>query len=159
MITVFVLVFAVALIGIGLLLWISISTKEQEMGILLKGKIIYLDSAKRPGETLYAKSLPLLGKPDFVVEVNGQKIPIEKKTSRTPKIPYENHVLQLISYCFLVEENYGRPIGGVIKYPEKEFSIAYTDAQKARLVSVVNEILQAKHDNTEFMCTHKDHNF
>lgn len=132
--------------------------QQKKFGILNNQKI-YSDTDKSPGEILYAKSLALSGKPDYLVKENNMVFPVEVKTGRTPHEPYENHIMQLMAYCLLVEENYGtRPIGGYLKYPEKEFKIAYTDEARDSLKDLVGEMLLLKHSGKELHCSHPEHN-
>jgi CRISPR/Cas system-associated exonuclease Cas4 (RecB family) len=58
--------------------------------------------------------------------------------------------MQLAAYCHLIEMNYKiRPTHGVIKYPEKEFTIAYTDTIEQSLTQVVRDILMVKQSQYE----------
>jgi CRISPR-associated exonuclease Cas4 len=84
--------------------------------------------------------------------------PVEVKTSKTPQNPYLSHTTQLMAYCLLVEENYGvRPTGGILKYPEREFKIAYTDEAKQSLIDLVGEMILLKHSGKELHFNHPQH--
>lgn len=108
---------------------------------------------------LYANSLNLYGKPDYILKEGATFIPIEVKTGRTPDSPYLNHTMQLMAYCLLVEENYNvRVPGGILRYPEKEFKLEYTDAAKNSLRKLVFEMTDAKIANIEPKCVHPEHN-
>lgn len=93
------------------------------------GRVIYSDTrtwqeCPRP---LYARSVNLVGKPDYLVKKWNYVIPIEVKTCHTPSQPYPSHVLQLAAYCLLVQETYSRrPPYGLIHYPDHTFSIPFT---------------------------------
>ena len=92
---------------------------------LVEGEIKSSDSGKAP--LLVARHVPLQGRPDYVVERDGAHIPVEVKSGKTPRRPYDSHVMQLAAYCFLVQERYGtRPPFGVLAYPEQQFEIRYT---------------------------------
>jgi CRISPR-associated exonuclease Cas4 len=131
---------------------------KRRLGVLVN-EVAYLDSDKSPGELLYAKSINLVGKPDYLVKQNKMIIPVEVKTGATPAEPYLNHVMQLMAYCLLVEENYGiRPVGGYLKYPKKEFKVAYNDEAKTSVVNLITEITQNVITNEEFFCDHPQHN-
>lgn len=143
---------------LGVLILIVWVLQKKKFGVLNHEKI-YQDSEKIPGEVLISKKINLAGKPDYIIKQNGIFIPVEVKTGRTPKEPYENHTMQLMAYCFLVEEKYAiKPPGGYLKYPEKEFHIAYTDLAKKAIIAVVKEILENKKLNREFPCKHPEHN-
>ena len=153
-----ILIFALlALIGgVGLLIYWFLLSKG--LGVL-GGKQVYSDSEKKPGEVLFSKTLTLCGKPDSLIEENGMIFPVEIKSGRTPDEPYQNHEMQLMAYCLLVEENYGvRPLGGYIKYPHKEFKVAYTDEAKNAVKDLVGEMLLLKHSGKEPKCNHPNHN-
>lgn len=150
--------FAAITLILGLILLVFWYLQKQKFGILNQ-QIIYKDTAQTPGQILYAKTLALSGKPDYLIKQGEMVIPVEVKTSRAPIEPYENHVMQLMAYCLLVEENYGiRPVGGYLKYPGKEFKIAYTDEARDSLKSLVGEMLLLKHSGKELHCNHPAHN-
>jgi CRISPR-associated exonuclease Cas4 len=122
------------------------------------GERIYSDSEASPGEVLYSQVLPLVGKPDYIIKEGAAYIPIEVKTGKTPSEPYTSHTMQLMAYCFLIEENYNvTPPGGYIKYPDKEFRIAYTEEAKKSLKYLVKEIMIVKKSGEELHCNHKEH--
>lgn len=132
--------------------------QNRKFGIL-SGNKVYTDSDRSPGEVLFSKTLALSGKPDYLIKENNMVFPVEVKSGRTPDTPYESHTMQLMAYCLLVEENYGvRPIGGYIKYPEKEFKVAYTDEAKDSIKELVGEMLLLKHSGRELKCSHPEHN-
>jgi CRISPR-associated exonuclease Cas4 len=127
---------------------------------ILRSKVIYSDTEGTPGETLYSKTLNLVGKPDFLIKRGSMVIPVEVKTGSTPSKPYPNHEMQLLAYCLLVEENYGAaPTLGYLKYPGKEFPITYNKEAKNKVIQLVNEITENARSNEEFFCTHKEHNY
>lgn len=140
----------------GVLLW---RTRQHQHAFgMLAGKRIYRDTKQHPGETLYAKTLPLCGRPDHLLKTGKMILPVEVKTGETPPSPWLNHTMQVMAYCLLVQEHYGvRPTGGVLRYPNKEFKLAYTKEAEASVRSVVKELLLARKLGTEFSCTHPAH--
>jgi CRISPR-associated exonuclease Cas4 len=111
--------------------------KSRSFGIL-KNETIYSDTEENPGEILVAKTVPLRGKPDYLIKDGKYIIPVEYKSGKTPSSPYLNHTMQLMAYCLLVEETYGiRPPGGYIRYPQNEFKIAYTSEAETSLRQVI----------------------
>ena len=132
---------------------------EKKLGSLT-GKIIYQDTTVLPGKTLRAKTLPLIGKPDYILKENGEYLPLEFKSGKTPQFPQASHKAQLMAYCLLIEENYHqRPSAGILKYPLKEFRIKYTLQEEALTRQLVNEIIQLKKSGEEPHCDHPKHNF
>jgi CRISPR-associated exonuclease Cas4 len=156
MITLALIAFTLICLSLVFLLFI---TKEGRKFGILKGNKIYSDTENKPGEVLYSKSLKLFGKPDYLISEKGVIYPVEVKTGRTPNSPYLNHTMQLMAYCLLVEENFGiKPPGGFLKYPNKEFKIAYTKEAKESVKLAVNEILKFKQSGEELICNHREHN-
>lgn len=153
------LFFALTLIILGIIFLLILRKISKSFGILSK-KRIYEDTQKRPGETIFAKTIPLVGKPDYLVKEKGIILPVELKTGKTPTSPYLNHTMQLMAYCLLVDEQFGiRPPGGYIKYPDKEFKIAYTKEAEESVRSLVKEMLEKKRNGEELFCNHPQHNF
>jgi CRISPR-associated exonuclease Cas4 len=145
----------IILAGFGLLFLVN--RQQQQLGSLT-GDLVYTDNETTPGLVLEAKTIPLRGKPDAIRKEQNVYIPVEIKTGKTPNEPYLNHTMQLMAYCLLVDEHYAvRPPGGIIKYPEKEFKVAYTKEAEDALRSLVKEIVRAKADGKEFQCTHPAH--
>jgi CRISPR/Cas system-associated exonuclease Cas4 (RecB family) len=144
-------------ICIGVIYLIVLKIHQQSFGILA-GKRMYQDTVDQPGDILQATSIPLIGKPDYLIHKDGVIIPVEVKTGKTPVAPYDNHTMQLMAYCFLVEETFGiRPPGGYLRYPDKEFPLQYTPEAEMAVKDLVQEILDKKQTDEEFQCTHTYH--
>ncbi|MEW6070068.1 MAG: PD-(D/E)XK nuclease family protein [Candidatus Thermoplasmatota archaeon] len=114
---------------------------------LRHGEIIAADHStwKTLDKPLFSKHYLMAGKPDYIVrETNGQIIPIEYKARSAPKYgPYKSHILQLASYCALIEENYNkRPSYGVIAYKDKDFKIPYTDKLRQEMLELNDIVLK-----------------
>lgn len=165
MIPVFIAISLLIICFTIIILWL-LNLRKSKFGVLA-GKRIYSDTEENPGVVLYSLTINLAGKPDYIIKESGGEIPVEvKTTSRIPSEPYQNHVMQLMSYCLLVEENYGKaPIGGYLRYldphnklPAKEFKIRYTDEARDGVISLVKEITELKISGEELYCTHPEHN-
>lgn len=152
------LIVGIIVLLFGIILFIVSLFQNKKYGVLTKERI-YQDTDLSPGKVLYAKSINLIGKPDYLLKENNQIIPVEVKTGKTPVNPYQNHIMQLTAYCLLVEELYEiRPKYGYIKYPQQEFSVQYTEENKNKLIELITRITQAKIENIEFSCNHPYHN-
>lgn len=152
-----VLAAAVALLLGGLLLLWGSSRLRRHTG-LPAGRVIYTDTRawQECPKPLYAASANLAGKPDYLIKRWGYVIPVEVKTCRAPVEPYRSHVLQLAAYCLLVEEVYGhRPPYGVIHYPERTFSIRYTQALQDELLDTL-EWMREDYTATDVARSHND---
>lgn len=126
----------------GLFLFWLAHRRQRDSG-LPAGRVIYSDTrgwgpVEKP---LYDAELRLTGKPDYLVEVKGQVIPVEVKSARAPESPYDSHIFQLAAYCRLTQAAFGkRPSYGIIKYADRTFAIDYTSTLEAALVELIGEI-------------------
>lgn len=140
------LALALALLALvaGAVLWWASERQRRRIGVP-RGRAIYQDHHEERGRVLQARSLPLRGRPDLLVAQGGAIIPVEVKTGRTPRAPHPGHVLQLLAYCLLVEEQYAaRPPYGLLRYPEREFRIAYDRRREQELRALVQGIAREK---------------
>lgn len=105
-----------------------------------EGLITYTDLNK-PAEPLFSEKLRLTGKPDYIVKVKGQYIPVEVKTGVTDK-PYRNHVLQLATYCLLLEETYNQavPFGVLVYGNGRQFKIPFEAYLKRQVTTTLEEM-------------------
>ena len=90
---------------------------------------------------LFYAALELTGKPDYLIEKDGQIIPVEVKSGRAPEAPYDSHIFQLASYCLLVEKTYGkRPSHGIIHYQNRDFAVDYTRELESALMELLADM-------------------
>lgn len=136
------LYFGVALLAIALVFfWLSSRTRRSAG--LPGGRVIYTDTrawgaVEKP---LYDRALGLTGKPDYLVEKDGQIIPVEVKSGRAPDAPYDSHIYQLAAYCILVERELGsRPPYGIIHYEDRDFAVDYTHDLENAVLDVLAEM-------------------
>jgi CRISPR-associated exonuclease Cas4 len=137
MILLSLLLIVTALTIMGFVLW-----KRKALG-LPKGQLISADSEKwsRCERELFSPHYRLVGRPDYLFQEKGGFIPVEVKSSLSPRSPYRSHVLQLVAYCLLVEEVTGfAPPYGVIAYKDRRFSVNYTPTLKAELLRILEEM-------------------
>jgi CRISPR-associated exonuclease Cas4 len=127
---------------IALIFFWQSSRQRNEAG-LPGGRVIYTDTRgwgklERP---LYDQLLGLTGKPDYLVQKNGQIIPVEVKSGRAPESPYDSHIYQLAAYCLLVEKNYGkRPAYGILHYSDRDFAVDYTPELESSLLDLLADM-------------------
>lgn len=135
----------VALLVAGLLLLRLANWQRQRTG-LPQGRVIYTDTGawncvERP---LFSRRYWLTGKPDYLLNDDGEIIPVEVKSGAAPSQPYPSHVLQLAAYCLLVEEAFDvRPSHGIIRYRDQTFALDFTPQLEAWLLSTLDEM---RHD-------------
>lgn len=124
-----------------ILLWQS--GRARRAAGLPGGRVIYTDTRAwgKVEKPLYDNALGLTGKPDYLVEKNGQLIPVEVKSGRAPEAPYDSHIYQLAAYCLLVERTMGsRPPYGIIHYADRDFAVDYTYDLENALLDVLAEM-------------------
>ena len=123
-------------------LWLS-QRMRSESGVP-EGDVLYDDAGSwyMVSKPLFHKGLMLTGKPDYVVRsADGSLIPVEFKSSKAPVKPYDGHVMQLIAYCALVEDHFGkRPTHGIIRYEDKSFDVDYTNFLEEELLATLEEM-------------------
>lgn len=107
-----------------------------------EGELLY-DDLGEPGDALFSEKYRISGKPDYVMrdEMTGAYIPVEVKSGRAKK-PYWNHILQLATYCLLVEERYGTSVPyGILVYGDgRQHRIEFTDTIRSQVLSTVDDM-------------------
>lgn len=112
---------------------------RREAGFVI-GDPSYSDLDK-PGTILRSKKYDIAGRPDYMVRRDGHLIPVEVKTGKTPKRPFDSHVMQVAAYCVLVEEVAGeRPPYGILTYQDAHFEIPYTEDLKDHVLRTILEM-------------------
>jgi len=139
------MIYAIVLLFILALLFFWRSNRQQKAAGLPGGRVVYTDTHGwgKVEKPLYYSALGLTGKPDYLIEKNGQIIPVEVKSGHAPESPYDSHIFQLASYCLLVEKNYGkRPPYGIIHYENRDFAVDYTRELESALMDLLAEMRQ-----------------
>lgn len=143
--TIFFIAFALFLVALFLLR--SGSQAKRSQG-LPPGRVVYDDSSRRGGELskpLYSARLGLSGKPDYIVQQRGTPIPVEVKSRRAPREPFDSHIYQLAAYCMLVEDQLGiRPPYGLIRYSDRTFQIDFSEELEQELLALLKEMRKEK---------------
>lgn len=141
----FILVIALLVIALALF-WQA--GRQHKLAGLPGGRIIYTDT-RAWGETqkpLYDPQTRLTGKPDYLIEQNGQIIPVEVKSGRAPAAPYDSHIYQVAAYCLLVHKTYAkRPPYGIIHYKDRDFAVDYTPALEQALLDTLDDMRRDEH--------------
>ncbi|UCF12441.1 MAG: CRISPR-associated protein Cas4 [Thermoplasmatales archaeon] len=118
------------------------------------GRIAYSD-LNIPAKALFSKRYRIAGKPDYIVKRNHHYIPIEVKSGSYPN-PQRNHILQLATYCQLIEDNYRDFVPyGIIIYKDSDFKIPFDPKLRFELASVINEI-RGSLKNDKIVLNHND---
>ncbi|MFO7619181.1 MAG: CRISPR-associated protein Cas4 [Thermoplasmata archaeon] len=118
-------------------------------------QITYVDTNDRKPKLFVSEKHGLSGRPDYVLLVDEEHIPVEVKTGRVPKGPLFSHILQVAAYCVLIEEEFGTPPShGIIKYSQMESEIEYDAALKAMVLAKLEEMRQILRTGN----AHRNHN-
>ena len=119
------------------------------------GEITYSD-LNVPAKALFSKRYRIAGKPDYIVKKNKYYIPIEVKSGSYSN-PQKNHILQLATYCQLLEDNYGNLVPyGIIIYKNSDFKIPFDPKLRFELESIIHKI--RKSINKNVVLNHNDPN-
>src|SRR5690242_9968061 len=119
------------------------SDRQRKAAGLPGGRVVYTDTRGwgKVEKPLYYSALGLTGKPDYLIERNGQLVPVEVKSGRAPQAPYDSHIFQLASYCLLVDKTYGkRPPYGIIHYENRDFAVDYTRELESALMDLLADM-------------------
>ena len=134
--------FSLLLIALAaFLFWLSLRQRQQ-LGIP-QGRLTYEDMGAdgKLRRALYDEQLNLVGRPDYLIRQNGELIPVEVKSGRSPKKPYDSHIYQAAAYCLLVSANYQqRPSHALIRYPERTFKINFTQQLEDEIRNLLTEM-------------------
>jgi CRISPR-associated exonuclease Cas4 len=117
---------------------------------------------KRQEKPLVSKSLELVGRPDYLIEVEGGVVPVEAKSTTCPADgrPYDSHLAQLAAYCLLVEDVLGAAVPyGLVKYRDREVRVEYTDELREQALDLIEELkadMNASANGEEVHRSHDD---
>ena len=104
-------------------------------------QLVYSDDDESSG-LLRDGETGLRGRPDQIVIIDGEFIPVEQKTGRVPKKPHDSHRVQLLAYISLVETNTKKsPPYGILKYSEEDVHQVFWDQHaKDSLFTSIKEV-------------------
>ena len=122
----------------------SIAAREKlsvELGIDYSTKFNYSDDSKE-SSILSDKEIGLRGRPDQIVVIDGNFIPVEQKTGKIPNEPHLSHKIQLLAYIHLIESSTGTsPPYGALRYgADVAFPIEWNDEHKNLLMDNIREV-------------------
>lgn len=115
-----------------------------------------MDAARSLQRPLFSRRYLLTGKPDYILQLHGQMIPVEVKPGRHAPAPYQSDLMQLAAYCLLLEEETGRPPPyGLLRYAKTTFRLTYTPAVRDQVLAIVAE-MQATLDAADCARSHSE---
>ena len=105
----------------------EVVANREKIGLESGAEIIYSDDDKT-SDLLVDEVSGLRGRPDQIVIIDGEFIPVEQKTGKIPKKPHKSHRLQLLAYISLVETSTGKtPPYGVLRYGDDDVHQVFWD--------------------------------
>jgi len=132
------------LIGASLALYLSLSfgrrAERMRHERAINGEIRYVDAAKDKPRLLRSEMYGLLGRPDYILEVEGEMVPVEMKSGRIPRGPLFSHILQVGAYCLMLQEEGAKVSHGILKYAEIEHEIEFDQELRELVISKVAEM-------------------
>ncbi|MBZ0308711.1 MAG: hypothetical protein K8I82_21770 [Anaerolineae bacterium] len=108
-------------------------------------------------KTLIAKEFGLVGKPDYLLEIEGYKIPVLAKDMPGPETPYEAHIMELVAFGMIVAENEPRhPLYGVIRYTDgRTFEVDF-DEDAIEVLSGIMDEIETNRAKTDVSRSHEE---
>ncbi len=125
----------------GLLATFEADSARKSSGMKGMGALAYSDDQKKSG-LLVDEVTGLRGRPDQVVIIDGQYIPVEQKTGKVPIEPHLSHKMQLLAYLQLVSATTNsRPSYGILRYSDDTlFQVPWTEVEEHELLERVCEV-------------------
>jgi CRISPR-associated exonuclease Cas4 len=152
--------FTIIVLLAGVLLLLQGRRTRQATG-LPTGEVVYTDTGawEQVPQPLLSRRYGLVGKPDYLVRVRAglqtTLVPIEVKSRRRPPITPDAHILQLATYCLLVEDVHKvRPAYGLLHYADATLQIPFTDDLRRAVLEIAEAIRRARTAPD----LHRDHN-
>lgn len=119
------------------------------IGLLLRWKtglgfgwISYRDRGRK-SEVFVSRTHRIKGKPDFVERGREGVVPVEYKSHRgSLEKPFQNHIAQVLAYCFLLEAVFGpgRVRKGRLVYDQQQFDVVYGDKERAYIARLITRM-------------------
>ena len=126
---------ALAYVVLGLLQ----ARRRKSIG-LTGSTVVAADDSHIGSPTLRSERLGLAGRPDHLVRIGGQLIPVEQKPRATRV--HDSHVMQVAAQCLLVSEVYGaRPQFGLLVLANgRQHRVAFTRELENRLLDTLDRM-------------------
>jgi CRISPR-associated exonuclease Cas4 len=113
--------------------------KRKRRKVNVDGKLLYVGTDDQ--RLLVSEKYKLTGRPDYILMVDDELIPVDLKTGRQPRGPLFSHILQIGAYCLLLsDENGKRVCRGILKYGDVEHEIEFDEELENLLLSKLAEM-------------------
>jgi len=124
--------------------------RHRRASIGLSGStVVAADDSRLGSPTLRSERLRLVGRPDQLVRIGRQLIPVEQKP-RAWRV-HDSHVLQVAAECLLVSEVYGvrPPYGLLVLANGRQLRVPFTRELEQRVFETLarmNRLLETDHE-------------
>ena len=135
----------------------SAAVVKKTEGLGEKARLDYVDDISAGGKKpkmFYSEKYGLRGRPDLILIEDGLRVPVELKTGRTPRGPLFSHILQLAAYLLLIDEEFGTPKEGILRYSERDDRIEWSNELKM----MVSFKLEEMREKIKTGIVHRNHN-
>jgi CRISPR-associated exonuclease Cas4 len=103
----------------GLLASIDADEKSKELGIDSGAVIAYNDDSTS-SDLLKDENTGLRGRPDQIIIIENEVVPVEQKTGKIPAQPHFSHQIQVYAYLHLVSNITNNQLGyGILRYGDE----------------------------------------
>ena len=115
---------------------------RDQAGLSKDDILAYSDDAGESAALLVDEVTGLRGRPDQIVRIDNQFIPVEQKTGKIPNAPHDSHRMQLLAYLHLVSDTTStEPDYGILRYGgEALFTVAWNAGARAEVVESIQEV-------------------
>lgn len=121
----------------------------------IEGEVKYVDDEDAKPKLFVSKEHGLRGRPDYVLLIDDDHVPVEVKTGRVPRGPLFSHIMQIAAYCLLMEDEYGHaPPYGILRYGAVEHEIEYNEELKHLVMGKVEDMRRLEKSDG----AHRNHN-
>lgn len=119
----------------------SLQSMKEDIDLDEEVEIAYSDDDSA-ANLLVDEHSGLRGRPDQIVIVDGEFIPVEQKTGKVPFNPHPSHRMQLLAYLHLVEKSINKSAPyGVLRYGKENLhQIPWNDIAKQELQDAIREV-------------------
>ena len=116
----------------------------KENNLSIDHKVSYSDDEDK-AQLLIDEETGLRGRPDQIVIIDSEFIPVEQKTGKVPKRPHDSHRLQALAYARLVEKTTGRsPPYALLRYGQDNLhQLPWDEAAEKELFAQITKVQNA----------------
>ena len=120
----------------------NLDDAKMKAGLREEEVLTYSDDSGQSASLLVDEDVGVRGRPDQIVKIDNQFIPVEQKTGKIPEKPHDSHQMQLMAYLHLVEVTTGtKPDYGILRYgTDTLFTVQWDEITKQKLMDSIKEI-------------------